>query len=108
MISTDLDQQISERCPCYALPLTDCRCQPAPFPELAGVEESLAVALSWLENAACLLRSSGQSGNYSQLSTALADAIHHCQEANEHLNDSPDSGEAESEALEHLFSLLDL
>ncbi len=60
---------------------------------LDQVEESLKTALPWLEQAYCLMNSNRLDKRYSQLYSAICDAMTATQEACSSLEDTPDSDE---------------
>jgi hypothetical protein len=86
----NIQDQLNQRCPCYAKPLAECDCQPDPNPELTEVGESLKSAMPWLENAYCLIGSNGLNKRYERLYMSICDALHHGREALERLEDEPD------------------
>jgi DNA repair ATPase RecN len=57
---------------------------------LAEVGESLKSALPWLENAYCLMNSNRLDTKFSELYTAICDAMTAAQEACNSLEDEPD------------------
>jgi len=57
---------------------------------LNEVGESLKTALPWLENAYCLMNANRLDTKYSELYTAICDAMTATQEACNTLDDSPD------------------
>ncbi|HEY9607657.1 MAG TPA: hypothetical protein V6C85_39090 [Allocoleopsis sp.] len=63
---------------------------PSPIEPLAEIGESLKNALSWLENARCLMESGRLQERYSRLFEAVCDATHYNQLAVERLEDTPD------------------
>jgi len=85
-----VQDQIDQRCPCMAQPASECRCEPAPNPELTEVSESLATATSWLENTYCLIGVNGLSKRYERLYLSICDSLHSAKEAMERLEDEPD------------------
>ncbi len=64
--------------------------QQSPDNSLEQIEESLKTALLWLEQAYCLMNSNRLDKRYSQLYTAICDAMTATQEAVDCLDDAPD------------------
>jgi hypothetical protein len=58
---------------------------------LTEVSENLKTALSWLENAHCLMNSNHLDKSHAQLYTAICDAVTACKEGLDHIDDQPDA-----------------
>ena len=70
---------------------------------LDEVGESLKSALPWLENAYCLMNSNRLDTKFSELYTAICDAMTATQEACRSLEDSPDDIPTVTESLDALL-----
>jgi len=75
---------------------------------LAEVGESLKSALPWLENAYCLMNSNRLDTKFSELYTAICDAMTATQEACNSLEDSPDDTPTVTESLDILLEAVTL
>jgi len=75
---------------------------------LNEVGESLRSALPWLENAYCLMNSNRLDTKYSELYTAICDAMTATQEACSSLEDSPDDTPTVSYGLDALLEAVTL
>ena len=86
----NIQQQLDQRCPCMSKLLAECDCQSDPNPELVEVGESIKSAMTWLENAYCLMNSNKLDKRYERLYMAVCDAMNAGREALDRLEDEPD------------------
>jgi hypothetical protein len=75
---------------------------------LVEVGESLRSALPWLENAYCLMNSNRLDTKFSELYTAICDAMTATQEACSSLEDEPDDSPTVTESLDVLLGAVTL
>lgn len=76
-----LQSEIDSRCPCFALPTSECQCQSVD-PNYSQMIYAIQQANSWLSHAHQLMVSQGISCEEieAQWPTFLADSLHYCGE----------------------------
>jgi hypothetical protein len=75
---------------------------PSDSEQLEIIQDNLFDAISYLQFCHTYLESSGLSRRYSQLFTAVADALNSTSEAIEHCNEEPDTAPITNEKLDEL------
>jgi hypothetical protein len=78
-----LQSEIDSRCPCFAVPASECDCQEIPQKsDYAQMLNAIQMAYSWLQHAQQLMISQGitHESTDSNWPIDLADAVHYCGE----------------------------
>jgi len=88
----NIQDQLDQRCPCFAKTLAECACETAGNPELAEVGESLKSVLPGLEKAYSLMNGN-LAKRYPDLYMAVCDALNAGCDALERLGDEPEMPE---------------
>jgi len=90
MLPSKVQEQVDQRCPCFAKPLAECDCEPVENPELAELGASLKTAMPGLEKAYRFMGDNKLDKRYPDLFMAVCDSLHSIREASEHLRDEPE------------------
>jgi hypothetical protein len=81
----NIQDQLNQRCPCYAKPLAECDCRAE-----SAMQTDLTIAQSHLQAAYDSATKAKLGTTHHDLYMAICDAFNACNEALERLNDAPD------------------
>ncbi len=81
----NIQDQLNQRCPCYAKPLAECDCRAE-----SSMQNDLTIARSHLQAAYDSATKAKLGTTHHDLYMAICDAFNACNEALERVNDAPD------------------